>query len=133
MQPLDGRPDLFTNRRSQDGVSSIEAFGRDHPPRDIIRAQQLARCGSENAKAEPRQFISREVPIAAVSALRSKRVGIKFSRQHAEHAVNVRQIGSVLIKLALQLIDDAGQFAALLDQPGNDMILARDHAALRCQ
>jgi hypothetical protein len=45
----------------------------------------------------------------------------------------VHQIGPVLIKLALQLIDDAREFAALLDKPGNDMISAGRHAALRCQ
>ena len=55
VQPLDGRSDLFANRRAQDRVSGIETFGGDHPARDVIRAQQLARCGSEHAKAEPRR------------------------------------------------------------------------------
>jgi hypothetical protein len=39
----------------------------------------------------------------------------------------------VLIKLALQLIDDAREFTPLLDRAGNDVILASAHAALRCQ
>jgi hypothetical protein len=33
----------------------------------------------------------------------------------------VRQVGSVLVKLALQLVNDAGEFAALLDKPGDDV------------
>jgi hypothetical protein len=57
VQPLDGRSDLFANRRAQDRVSAIEPLGGDHPARNVIRAQQLACCGSEHAKAEPRQLI----------------------------------------------------------------------------
>jgi hypothetical protein len=45
----------------------------------------------------------------------------------------VRQIGPVLVKPPLQFINDAGEFAALLDQPGNDMISARGHTAALCQ
>jgi hypothetical protein len=45
----------------------------------------------------------------------------------------MRQVGSVLVKLALQLVDDAGEFVALLDQTGKDMILCGGHDALRCQ
>jgi hypothetical protein len=45
----------------------------------------------------------------------------------------MRQIGPVLVKLALQLIDDAREFAPLLDQPRNDMIPYAGHDALRCQ
>jgi hypothetical protein len=41
--------------------------------RSVIRVQQLARCRSEHAKAKPREFIPREVPIAAIGALRSDR------------------------------------------------------------
>jgi hypothetical protein len=47
MEPFHGRPDLIRDRRSQDGVSRIEAFGRDHPALNVIGAQQFARCGSE--------------------------------------------------------------------------------------
>jgi hypothetical protein len=63
-----------------DGVSGIEAFGGDDPARDLIRAQQLARCGSEHANAEPREFISREIAIAAIGALRSDRLRVKIGR-----------------------------------------------------
>jgi hypothetical protein len=115
MQPLDGRSDLLANRRAQDGVSGIEAFSDDQPSRDIVGAQQLARYGSEHAKAEPREFIPREVPIAAIDTLRSDRLRVKIGREDAERTVYVRQVRAVLIKLALHLVNDAGQLAALLD------------------
>jgi len=73
VQPLYGRSDLLPNRRAQDCVSGIKTFSRDHLSRNVIRAQQLARCRSEHAKAKPREFIPREVPIAAIGALRSDR------------------------------------------------------------
>jgi hypothetical protein len=94
MEPLYGRSDLFANRAAQDSVSGIEALGGNHPACDVIRAQQLARRGSEHAKAEPRQFIAGEVPIAAIGALRSDRLRVEIRRENAEHAINVRQVGS---------------------------------------
>jgi hypothetical protein len=45
----------------------------------------------------------------------------------------VRQIGSVLVELPLQLIDDAGKFATFFDQARNNVIFARGHAAALCQ
>src|SRR5690349_12686650 len=45
----------------------------------------------------------------------------------------MRQIGPMLVKLALQLIDDAGQFAAFLNKTGDYVIPRCGHAALRCQ
>jgi hypothetical protein len=45
----------------------------------------------------------------------------------------MRQVCAVLVKLALKLVNDASQFAPLLNQPGDDMIAAGAHAALRCQ
>jgi hypothetical protein len=71
--------------------------------------------------------------IASVGTLRPKRLGVQIGSENAQHAVNVRHIGPMLVKLALQLIDNAGEFAALLDQAGNDVITARGHDALRCQ
>jgi hypothetical protein len=56
VQPFDDRADLFANRRTQDAVCGIETLGDDHTVRNVIRAQPLARCGSEHAKAEPRQL-----------------------------------------------------------------------------
>jgi len=50
-----------------------------------------------------------------------------------ERAIYVRQIGPMLVELPLQLVDDAGEFAALLNQAGNDVIVARTHAVARCQ
>ena len=61
--------------------------------------------------------MSGEVPIAAIGALRSDRLRVKISRENAERAIDMRQIGPALVKLLLHLIDDAGEFAALLDQP----------------
>ena len=69
VQPFDGRPYLFANRRAQDCVSGVERLGGDHPARNVVRAQQLARYGSEHAKAEPREFIASEIPVAAIDAL----------------------------------------------------------------
>jgi hypothetical protein len=82
---------------------AVEAFGCDHPARDVIRAQQLSGCGSEHAKAEPRQFIPTEVAVAAIDALRADRLWINICRKNPEHAVDMRQVGPVLVKLALQL------------------------------
>jgi alkanesulfonate monooxygenase SsuD/methylene tetrahydromethanopterin reductase-like flavin-dependent oxidoreductase (luciferase family) len=45
----------------------------------------------------------------------------------------VHQVGSVLVKLTLHMIDDASQLAALLDQAGYDVIFVRDHATALCQ
>lgn len=45
--------------------------------------------------------------------------------------VDVGQVCTVLVKLPLQFINDAGKLAALLDQAGNDVTL--DHAAVLCQ
>ena len=115
MQPLDDRADLFANRRAQDRVSAIEAFGGDHSACDVIRTQQLARSRSEHAKAEPRQLVPGEVAIAAIDALRTDRLRVKIGREDAERTVYVRQVRAVLIKLALHLVNDAGQLAALLD------------------
>jgi hypothetical protein len=131
MQPLDRRSYLFANRRAQDCVASIKTFGGDRPARDLIGAQQLARCGSERAKAEPRQFIPGKVAIAPVGTFRSDRLGVKIGRENAQHAVNVREVRAMLIKLALQLIDDASQLAPLLDQAGNEIILVGDHDAVQ--
>jgi hypothetical protein len=115
----------------EDRVSGIKALGRDHPARDVIGAQQVTRCGSEHVKAKPREFISGEVAIAAIRPLRSDRLRIEIRRENAERAVYVCQVGSVLIKLALQHVNDAGEFAALLNEASDDMILT--HAAALCQ
>ena len=82
----------------------IEAFDRDHLPGDVIGAQRHTRCGSEHAEAEPRQFVPGEIPVAPIGALRTDRLGVEICRENAERAINVHQIGPVLIKLALQLI-----------------------------
>jgi hypothetical protein len=56
MQALDRLADLFAHSRAQNRVSHIEAVSSNHLARDgVIRTQQLARYGSEHAKAEPRQ------------------------------------------------------------------------------
>jgi hypothetical protein len=39
----------------------------------------------------------------------------------------------VLVKLALQLVDDDGEFAALLNEARDYVIFARAHAAALCQ
>jgi hypothetical protein len=65
MQPLHGRADLFANCCTQDRVASIEALRHNYPARDVIRTQQLGRCDSEHAKAEPRRLAADEVAIAA--------------------------------------------------------------------
>jgi hypothetical protein len=41
----------------------------------------------------------------------------------------VRQVGPVLIKLTLQLVDDAGEFAPLLDKARGYVIFARGRAS----
>ena len=85
------------------------------------------------AETEPRQLIPSEVAVASIGALRTDRLGVEIGHEDAQHAVDMRQIGPVLIKLALQLINDAGEFTPLLDKTGDDVILARGHAALWCQ
>lgn len=133
MQPFDRRSDLFANRRAQDGVCRIETLGLDYPARDIIGAEQLARCGPENAKAESRQFIPGEVPVASIGALWLERLRVEIGRQNAQRAVDMREVGAILVKLPLQLVDNPSEFAALLDQPGDNEIACRDHAMALCQ
>jgi len=96
-------------------------------------AQQLATRGSEHAEAEPRQFVSGEVAIASIDALRSDRLWVEIGCKNAEHAINMRQVSPVLIELPLQFVDDASKLGALRNQAGNDMIPFGGHAALRCQ
>ena len=109
--------DSLSSVISKARVSRIETFSGDHPTRDIIRAQQFASRRPEHAKAEPRKFIPGEVAIAAIGSLRSDRLRVEIGREHAKHTVNVREVGPILVKLALHLIDDAGQLAPLLDKP----------------
>jgi hypothetical protein len=92
---------LFTVQESPRAEWRIEAFGRDHPARDVIGAEQLARCGSEHAEAEPRQFVSGEVAVAAIDALRPDRFRVQIGRENAKHAIDMHQIGPMLVKLAL--------------------------------
>ena len=99
VQPLDDRSDLIANRRAQDAVSGIKAFRCDHPGGDVIGTQQLGRSGSEHAEAEPRQFVSGEVAIASIDALRSDRLWVEIGCKNAEHAINMRQVSPVLIEL----------------------------------
>ena len=101
MQALHGRTNLFANRGAQNRVAGIEALGGDHPARNLIGAQRLARCGSQHAKAEPREFIAGEIPVAAICALRPNRLRVEIRRENAQRAVYVRQVRAVLVKLAL--------------------------------
>lgn len=90
-------------------------------------------AGRSTPKQSRDNLITVEVAIPAIDALRSDLLRVKISRENVEHAIYVRQVGSMLIKLALQLVNDAGEFAALLDKAGNNMILAGGHSAFRCQ
>jgi len=45
----------------------------------------------------------------------------------------MHQVRPVLIKLPLQLVNNAGKLRSLRDQGGNDMIPCGGHDALRCQ
>jgi hypothetical protein len=56
---------------------------------------------------------------------------LRLRPEDAECAVDMRQIGPMLIKLLLQLVDDLDQLAVLRDQAGDDLILI--HAAALCQ
>jgi hypothetical protein len=78
--------------------AASKPLGDDHTVRNVIRAQRLARCGSEHAKAEPRQFVPGEVPIAPIEPLRSDPFRIEIGRQNAERAVYMRQVGAVLVE-----------------------------------
>ncbi len=114
-------------------VSRVKALRGNHPAGDVICAHRAARSGSEHAKAEPRQFIPGEVPVAAIGALRADCLRVKISHENAEHAVDMHQVRPVLIKLPLQLVNNAGKLRSLRDQGGNDMIPCGGHDALRCQ
>jgi len=87
---------------------------------------------ADESNAWERLHASYDVRRVTIAAFRSDRLWVEIGGEHAEHAVYVHQIGAVLVKLAFQLIDDAGEFAALGDQARDDRI-ARGHAALRCQ
>jgi hypothetical protein len=47
---------------------------------------------------------------------KSAKAGVQISRENPERAVNVRQIGSVLVELPLQFVDDASKFSTFFDQ-----------------
>jgi len=50
-------------------------------------------------------------------------------RENAEYAIDMRKVGSVLIKLALQLMNDAREFGTFRDQVGDDIIFNPDRTA----
>jgi hypothetical protein len=133
VESLHRRADLSANSGVQNRVCGIEALSRDNPARNVIGAQQLTRCDSEHAKAEPRQFIPGKISSAPINALWLDGFRIEISRENTQSAVYVHQVSSMLVDLALHLVDDDGEFAALLDKASDDVIPRSAHAALRCQ
>jgi hypothetical protein len=66
-----GKPGIFnTDQGAQFTSDEFTQMLRDH------EIQRLARCGSEDAKAEPRQFIPGEIPVASIGPLRSDRLRV---------------------------------------------------------
>jgi hypothetical protein len=98
MQPLHDIPDLIADRAAQDAVGGIEALGGDHSARNVIGAQQLARCDPQHAKAKPRQLIPGEVAIAAIDTFCFYLLRVQIAGENAQHAIDMRQIGSMLVK-----------------------------------
>ena len=103
------------------------------PARREHRGQRL--CGRpESSEGEAGEFPALEVQGAPIRALWPNRLRIKVCREDAQHPVNVRQIRPVLIDLALQLNDDAGEFGLLGNQTRDDLRAFRlSHAAALSQ
>jgi hypothetical protein len=67
---------------------------------------------------EPQRLAQNEFRLnnALSSPPQSAKAGVQISRENPERAVNVRQIGSVLVELPLQFVDDASKFSTFFDQ-----------------
>jgi hypothetical protein len=102
-------------------VRNQETLCGDPLDRDLVCGDKTRRF-PERAHAEPRQLIAGEVTGSArIGALRFDRLGVTIGLNQPQHAVDVREIRPVLVKLAFQPRDTAGDLAALLSKCGNDV------------
>ena len=107
MQPLQDCAGLNADGSAKARVARVELLGLHDLERNLCGGQRLVNRELQRIHTEPRQFVVPEILRAGVAATGRNGLGIKIGAQHPERAVDMREVGPVLVKLRLQLIDDA--------------------------
>jgi hypothetical protein len=76
---------------------------------------------AERAQDQPRELVTGKVAGTLVGSLRLDRLGIAVGLEQAQHAVDMREVRPVLVKLAFQPVDAPGDLGALLAERINNM------------
>jgi|SRR5271169_1058448 len=105
---------------AQHRVRTIQALRIDGLGYDVINAKPTAI--SQALAAKSRRLASAEVSgPSCIAALRLDRLGIAIGLEKPQHAVDMREVCPMLVKLAFQAGDDRRDAVALLAERGNDV------------